>query len=287
MTYPGRLLKVWNLDARKELGQNFLTEPSLAAQIIEMADLRADEAVVDIGAGLGAMTIAAARRAGRVMAIEKDQRLIPLLRTELATRGLDQVEVLQHNILTFDLPGLSRTWGRPLTVIGNLPYNISSQVLIKLINERKTIRRAVLMFQKELAQRLMAGPGSRTYGRLSVMLGYCAQVRLLREVRADMFFPKPKVASAVLAIDFKTDIRPAAQDEKLLEKVVQAAFSQRRKTLRNALAGSLLKINTAEAATLLTTGGIDPQRRAETLSIAEFVALADRLGAHRQKEQRG
>ena len=286
MTSPGHLLKAWNLDARKELGQNFLTEPSLAAQIVALADLREDEAVVDIGAGLGAMTIAAARRAGRVVAIEKDARLIPLLRAELAAQGLDRVEVREHNILTFDLPGLSRAWGRPLTVIGNLPYNISSQVMVKLIGERGVIRRAVLMFQKELAERLMAGPGSRTYGRLSVMLGYCAETRLLRLVRADMFFPKPKVASAVLAIDFKTDIHPRVNDERLLEKVVQAAFGQRRKTLRNALSGGLLGLSAAEAADLLTASGIDPLRRAETLSVAEFVDLTDRVDGYRRDAKR-
>lgn len=277
MTSPGRLLKAWNLTARKELGQNFLTEPSLAAQIVELAGLGADEAVVDIGAGLGAMTIAAAHRTNRVVAVEKDARLIPLLRSELAARNLSQVQVHEHNILTFDLPLLSRTLGQPLTVIGNLPYNISSQVMVKLIRDRGVIRRSVLMFQKELADRLMAGPGSRTYGRLSVMLGYCADVRLLREVRADMFFPKPQVGSAVLAINFKTDIHPRVNNEQLLEKVVQAAFGQRRKTLRNALSGALLGLSGGAAAELLTAGGIDPVRRAETLSVEEFVRLTDRV----------
>jgi 16S rRNA (adenine1518-N6/adenine1519-N6)-dimethyltransferase len=277
MTSPGRLLKAWNLTARKELGQNFLTEPSLAAHIVSLAELQPDESVVDIGAGLGAMTLAAARIAPRVVAVEKDSHLIPLLRAELLAQGLDRVDVREHDILKFDLPLLSQTLGRSLTVIGNLPYNISSPVLIKLIKERRVIRRAVLMFQKELADRLLAGPGSRTYGRLSVMLGYCATVRLLREVRADLFFPKPKVGSTVLAIDFKTEIVPRVNNESFLEKVVQAAFGQRRKTLRNALSGSLLGLSPAAAAEVLTASGIDPLRRAETVSVAEFVTLTDRV----------
>jgi 16S rRNA (adenine1518-N6/adenine1519-N6)-dimethyltransferase len=164
--------------------------------------------------------------------------------------------------------------------LGNLPYNISSQVVVKLINERRFVRRAVLMFQKELAERLCAGPGSKTYGRLSVLLQYCAEVRLIRFVGADQFFPKPKVDSAVLRIDFKESMDPAvplADDEKILARVVQAAFGRRRKTMRNALAGTLLGMDTQKAADVLKEVNIDPRRRAETLSVEEFVALANRI----------
>ncbi|MBR9980668.1 MAG: ribosomal RNA small subunit methyltransferase A [Desulfatitalea sp.] len=278
MTSPRTLLNAWNLLARKELGQNFLTEPSLAAQIVALAGIGNDEVVLEIGAGLGALTIAAARQARRTIAVEKDSHLAPLLRAELMVNGLDQVEVREQNIFTLDLPQLAAEVGQPLTVIGNLPYNISSQILVKLIQERHAVRRAVLMFQKELADRLCAGPGNRTYGRLSVMLQYCADLRPLRTVRPEMFFPKPKVASVVLTIDFKTTIDPVVGDETLLARVVQAAFGQRRKTLRNALAGGLLSLDSDSALQVLEAARIDPRRRAETLTVAEFVTLADVVG---------
>jgi 16S rRNA (adenine1518-N6/adenine1519-N6)-dimethyltransferase len=275
MTAPRTLLKAWNLLARKELGQNFLTEASLAANIVDLARIGADEVVLEIGAGLGAMTIAAARRARRTIAVEKDSHLVPLLRAELMVQGLDQVVIHEQNILTMDLPQISTEQGQPLTVLGNLPYNISSQVLVKLIQERQVVRRAVLMFQKELADRLCAGPGSKTYGRLSVMLQYCADLKVLRSVRPDMFYPRPKVGSVVLGIDFKSTIDPQVCNEALLGQVVQAAFGQRRKTMRNALAGGLLPLDNDSAVQVLQAADIDPRRRAETLNVAEFVALTD------------
>lgn len=275
MTSPRTLLKAWNLLARKELGQNFITEASLAARIVELARIGRDEVVLEIGAGLGAMTVAAARQACRTIAVEKDAQLVPLLRAELLVNGLEQVQVLEQDILTLDLERVAGGEGRPLTVIGNLPYNISSQVLVKLIRSRRAVSRAVLMFQKEVADRLCAGPGSKTYGRLSVMLQYCADLTVLRSVGPEMFFPKPKVGSVVLAINFKTAIDPQAGDEALLGQVVQAAFGQRRKTLRNALSGGLLPLDSDAATQILDTARIDPRRRAETLDVAEFVALTD------------
>ncbi len=279
MTNPHTLLKAWNLRARKQLGQNFLRNPAVADQIVSDAELSDQDIVLEIGAGLGAMTIAAARKAGRVIAVEKDRQLVPLLRSELLLNGLDQVVVCEQDILSLDLSLLSKEGGRPLVVMGNLPYNISSQVMVKLIRERHAISRAVLMFQKELADRLCALPGSRIYGRLSVMLQYCARLRATREVKADRFFPKPKVDSAVLRIDFKTHIVPPADDEAILERVVQAAFGQRRKTLRNALAGGLTSGNTQTASQLLESAGIDPRRRAETMTVQEFVNLANVIAA--------
>lgn len=275
MTSPRTLLKAWNLLARKELGQNFITEASLAARIVELARIGRDEVVLEIGAGLGAMTVAAARQACRTIAVEKDAQLVPLLRAELLVNGLEQVQVLEQDILTLDLERVAGGEGRPLTVIGNLPYNISSQVLVKLIRSRRAVSRAVLMFQKEVADRLCAGPGSKTYGRLSVMLQYCADLTVLRSVGPEMFFPKPKVGSVVLAINFKTAIDPQVGDEALLGQVVQAAFGQRRKTLRNALSGGLLPLDSDAATQILDTARIDPRRRAETLDVAEFVALTD------------
>jgi 16S rRNA (adenine1518-N6/adenine1519-N6)-dimethyltransferase len=261
------------------MGQNFLKNPAVADQIVSAAGLSNQDVVLEIGAGLGVLTIAAARVAGKVIAVEKDRQLVPLLRAELLLNGLEQVVVLEQDIFSLDLERLSAESGRPLMVMGNLPYNISSQVVIKLIRQRRVVARAVLMFQKELAERLCAAPASRAYGRLSVMLQYCARLKALRDIKADQFFPVPKVDSAVLRIDFKPIAEPAAASEDMLERVVQAAFGQRRKTLRNALAGSALPIDAQAASSLLLSVGVDPRRRAETLSVAEFVALANALDA--------
>ncbi|MBT8340578.1 MAG: ribosomal RNA small subunit methyltransferase A, partial [Desulfatitalea sp.] len=191
--------------------------------------------------------------------------------------GLADVRVVEQDILSLDIAALAREAGRPLVVLGNLPYNISSQVLIRLIHCRPFLRRAVLMFQTELADRLHASPGSKAYGRLSVLLQYCADLRVLRDVGPDMFFPRPKVGSTLLGIDFKPMINPQVSDEALMVKVVQAAFGQRRKTLRNALASGLLPLNSTRAQAVLERAGIDPRRRAETLNVNEFVTLTDRI----------
>lgn len=282
MTSPNTLLKAWNLRARKELGQNFLRNPAVAEQIVARAQLSSDDVVLEIGAGLGAVTIAAARKAGKVIAIEKDRNLVPLLRAELLVHGFTHVQVVEHNIMALELGEMAAVEGRDLVVMGNLPYNISSQVLVKLIAERDGLDRAVLMFQKELAQRLCAGPGTKVYGRLSVMLQYCADLTPLRDVRADQFFPQPKVDSAVLGIKFKTRIAHAVNDEKLFARVIQSAFGQRRKTMRNALSGGVLALGTSGAATVLDAAGIDARRRAETLSVAEFVDLTNHTEGYLQ-----
>jgi len=279
MTSPQTLLKAWNLRARKELGQNFLKDANVAQRIVERADLRPDDVVVEIGAGLGILTAAAALKAGKVIAVEKDRQLVPLLRAELQVHRFTHVQVLEENILAVPLAPLAGPEPSKLVVIGNLPYNISSQVVVKLIQERQRVDRAVLMFQKELAQRLCAGPGTKVYGRLSVTLQYCADLTPLFDVRAAQFHPRPKVDSAVLGIKFKSHIHRPVDDERLFTRVVQAAFGQRRKTLRNALSSGLLPMDASAAVHALEASGIDPRRRAETLSVQEFVTLSNEIGA--------
>ena len=277
MTSPATLLKAWNIRARKALGQNFLIHPAIALQIVSQAQIKSDEVVLEIGAGLGVVTVAAASCARKVIAVEIDRQLIPLLRSELLLHGAESVEIREQDILSMDLEQLATEEKYPLVVLGNLPYYISSQVMVKLIKARLSIDRAVLMFQKELAERLCARPGSRAYGRLSVLLQYCADLKRLNDVKAAHFFPKPKVDSAVVRIDFKRAIDPAVDDELLFQRVIQAAFGQRRKTLRNALASGLLPLDTQASEKLLQQTGIDSRRRAETLSVNEYVALTNRL----------
>ncbi len=281
MTSPQTLLKAWNLRARKALGQNFLINEGTAQRIVAQARLNADDVVLEIGSGLGVMTITAARQARRIIAVEKDRSLVPLLKAELLVHGFNHVRVHEQDILKTSLKTFDdENEPRPMVVLGNLPYNISSQIIVKLIEERQHVDRAVLMFQKELADRLCAGPGTKVYGRLSVRLQYCAQIEPLLYVGAAQFYPRPKVDSAVLGIRFKTRIEPAVNDEHLFTRVVQAAFGQRRKNLRNALSGSLLSLDRAEVVQLLETSEIDPRRRAETLTVDAFVTLANHIDAH-------
>ncbi|MGA6924062.1 MAG: 16S rRNA (adenine(1518)-N(6)/adenine(1519)-N(6))-dimethyltransferase RsmA [Desulfosarcina sp.] len=280
MTSPRALLTAWNIQAKKQLGQNFLSDPNIARAIVTKAAIGRDEAVLEVGPGLGAMTIPAARAASRVVAVDKDGRIIDLLKTELLTAGIENVEIREADILEVDIEAIAREAGRPLVVLGNLPYNISSPVVVQLIHARRHVHRVVLMLQKEMAQRICAGPGSKAYGRLSVMLGYCADMRVLMQVRASQFFPVPKVDSTVVGIRFADRPPFAADDEALLFRVVKAAFGKRRKTLRNALSLSDLNLAPDTCRHLLDTAGIDPRRRAESLDVAAFVRLSNVIGTH-------
>ncbi len=276
---PRSLLAAHGLHPRKQLGQNFLSQPDVAEMIVARAGLTREEAVLEIGAGLGALTVPLARAARRVIAVERDAHLIPLLREELARSRVENVCVLEMDALDLDLPDVARREGRALSVFGNLPYNISSQIIVRLIGARHHIRRAVLMFQRELAQRLTAVPGGRDYGRITAMLATCARVRRLAQVSAGHFYPAPKVDSEVLEIAFdgpREELPP--YDEAHLFRVITAAFGQRRKTIKNALAGSRLGLGSTALAQALEAAGIDPLRRAETLSPGEFVRLATHVG---------
>ena len=278
MTSPRTLLSAWNLHPKKQLGQNFLAEPSTARMIIERAGIGPEDVILEIGSGLGALTIPAAAAAARVTAVETDRQIADLLKTELLAARIDNVTILRESILNVDIKALAPGDGRKLMVIGNLPYNISSQILVGLIRARAVLSRAVVMFQKELADRLTAGPGSKVYGRITVMLAYCAEIKTIATIKERMFYPRPKVDSEVLEIRFRDKIERLAQDEALLFKVIQAAFGKRRKTLKNALSQSQLGLDGVTAAKALELAAIDPVRRAETLEVDEFVRLSDSVG---------
>jgi 16S rRNA (adenine1518-N6/adenine1519-N6)-dimethyltransferase len=277
MTSPAQLINIWKLRPKKQLGQNFLIEPSTAEMIVRRSGLQPPDVVLEIGAGLGALTVPLARIARKVYAVEKDKQLIEVLRNILVSNDCDNVILLNENILAVNITRLAHDESVKLVVYGNLPYNISSQILVHLISARAAVSHCVLMFQKELAQRIASPSGSKTYGRLSVMLQYCADIRCIAKVKASLFYPKPKVDSEIIEIKFRTEPIYVADDEEFFFRVVKAAFSKRRKTLKNAISGSGLVSDSATAARLLEAAGIDPSRRAETLGIEEFVKLGNRL----------
>ena len=275
MRSPRTLLKAWNMRPKKSLGQNFLLNEALAQTIVERAKLASRDLVVEIGAGLGAITIPAARRVARVIAVEKDPQLLALLRTELAVQHLTNVELVNQDILRTNLRDYIQADQPRAVVLGNLPYNLSSQIVVHLIASRAVIDRALIMLQKEMAQRLAASPGGRDYGRLSVMLQYCAAVEVVADAPARLFYPRPKVDSQVIQATFRRRLDTPAEDESLLVRVIKAGFSQRRKTLRNALSGNILKADRRRVEAWLEKAAIDPRRRAETLTVEEFVRLAN------------
>lgn len=259
------------------MGQHFLTDPNATALIITRARFEPDDIVLEIGAGLGALTLPLSAQVKHVLAVEPDRKIANILGNELIAAGVSNVTIIERDILQLDIEGLAGRSGASLKVVGNLPYHISSQVLIRLIRFRKVIDAAFLMFQKEVAERLASKPGSKSYGRLSVLIQYCAEIYPLVSVAASAFFPKPKVDSQVVGIKFRHPVSFLANNESFLVQIVRAAFGKRRKTLRNALLGGNMGFDDERISAALELAGIDYRRRAETLSVKEFVMLSNLL----------
>ncbi|CAG1009956.1 Ribosomal RNA small subunit methyltransferase A [Burkholderiales bacterium] len=250
--------------ARKRFGQNFLADPHYVARIADAVAPRPGETVVEIGPGLGALTAQLVARAGRVVAIEIDRDLAARLRGRFPPHAL---ELVVGDALAFDF----RSLGCDLRVVGNLPYNISSPLLFHLAAQADALRDLTVMLQKEVVARMTAEPATPEYGRLTVMLRATFAVERLFVVPPAAFRPPPKVDSAVARLVPLRAAAPRIADAERFARVVAAAFGQRRKTLRNALDGVV-------APAAFAAAGIDPMRRGETLSIAEFVALAGASG---------
>ena len=258
---------------KKRLGQNFLVDERILDSILDSVELSKDDVVIEIGPGLGVLTRELARGAGLVIAIEVDRDLFQILQTE--TAHLDNIVLLNEDVLKTDLSLLLQRQGvsrARVKVAANLPYNITTPVLVKLIKDRDLLDRAVVMVQKEVAERVAASPGSKAYGSLSVFVQFYADVGLVMVVPPDCFIPEPSVHSAVLRIDFlqkpRFDVEASA-----LSQVVGAAFGMRRKILKNALR-SLPGIDDRSLDLLFARTGIDPGCRAETLALDDFATLS-------------
>ncbi|MFO8111776.1 MAG: 16S rRNA (adenine(1518)-N(6)/adenine(1519)-N(6))-dimethyltransferase RsmA [Desulfosalsimonadaceae bacterium] len=277
MTFPGRILAAKNLFPKKHMGQNFLVDPSTAEMIVRRAGVSAKDAAIEIGAGLGALSVPLARCAKTLYAVEKDRDLMKILSDLFEEKEIGNAILINRNIFDIDLSEIAQAENTKLILFGNLPYNISSQVVIWAIEHRQWIDRAVFMFQKEVAQRIAASPGSGDYGRLSVMVQYCSRVKRIARLDARQFYPRPKVDSEVIEFCFEQGGRPPVVDETLFAAVVKAAFGKRRKTLKNALGSGGIGIDDQTAACLWEKTAINPARRAETLTVSEFVELTNAL----------
>lgn len=278
------LIRLYGVDPKKSLGQNFLVDETHLSAVIAAADLSADDNILEIGPGLGVLTRALADAAGHVVAVELDDRLIDLLRAGFGTR--DDVTIVHGDILELDPPLV--LGDRPVSaaidgpdrrgkykVVANLPYYITSPVLRRLLEAEPAPERIVVMVQKEVAERVCARPGDLSV--LGVSVQFYAEPKLVHRVPAGAFYPRPKVDSAVLCLDVRPQPAVPDVDPERFFAVVRAGFGQKRKQLLNSLSHALHQPKPAIKAAL-STAGIDPTRRAQTLSLAEWGALVHALG---------
>ncbi|MBO4818638.1 MAG: 16S rRNA (adenine(1518)-N(6)/adenine(1519)-N(6))-dimethyltransferase RsmA [Firmicutes bacterium] len=259
---------------KKSLGQNFLKDEIVIEQIAQAAGCGPMDTVVEIGPGLGVLTDALSERAGKVIAVELDDRLIPILNTRFALR--DNVEIVHEDILKFDWSGVSPEEGGDLHIAGNLPYYITTPILLGILEKKVPAKSITVMVQKEVADRIVAPPGGKDYGVLSISLQYYAKARKVLDVPAECFDPKPKVDSSVVVLDLKEERALAPDEEGKFFRLVKQAFMQRRKTLSNSLSGFDGK-GKEEIEEILLRNGIDPKRRAETLSLEEYIQLSKEI----------
>jgi 16S rRNA (adenine1518-N6/adenine1519-N6)-dimethyltransferase len=274
MTSVRTLLAKYSISPAKRLGQHFLMDKGIMMVIVRIAEVNSRDTVVEVGPGLGEMTKLLASKAKRVIAIEVDESMVALLKERLDE--YDNIVLHRGDALKFDFLNESRKWGEKLKVVSNLPYNISTQLLFRFVEMREAFSGITLMLQKEVAERIVAIPGGRQYGVLSVLPQIYCDASIRRIVPPSSFFPRPKVESAVVRFDFLQKPRVEIEDEAIFRKVVKASFGHRRKTLKNALKhvdffnleGEKIEVNLRKA-------GIDLRRRGETLTLREFATISE------------
>jgi 16S rRNA (adenine1518-N6/adenine1519-N6)-dimethyltransferase len=273
-TVPGarrlrEVLDAHNFTPKKSLGQNFVIDPNTIRKVVEVSGVSAGDRVLEIGAGAGSLTLGLANVAGHVTALELDERLLPVLSETLDT--VENVDVVAGDAMKLPLA----TFGAR-ALVANLPYNVATPVVLRVLREAPEIDRLTVMTQREAGQRLTATPGSKLYGHVSVMVAYLGVATLVSSISRRAFYPIPNVDSVLVRVDRRTD--PSPRDPEWLFAVVRAGFSQRRKTLRNALA-SVAGPEAAEAA--IAAAGVGPSVRAEELDLERFVALSEALALTR------
>ncbi|WP_303104174.1 16S rRNA (adenine(1518)-N(6)/adenine(1519)-N(6))-dimethyltransferase RsmA [uncultured Mitsuokella sp.] len=269
------ILKAFGLRMSKKLGQNFLIDARIVQGIVDAAEIKPGDRVLEIGPGIGTLTQGLAEAGAEVTAVELDKKLPAVLKETL--KAYDNVTIVPGDILKVNIPEIMGEG--PFKVAANLPYYITTPILMTLLERRLPITHMVTMVQKEVAERMTAKPGSRIYGALSVAVQYYTEPEIVLDVLPRSFIPAPEVMSVVVSCRVRRKPAVDVQDEKLFFRVVKAAFGQRRKTLANALRGAGFPKEQVRDA--LESAGIDPIRRGETLTLAEFGQLADAFAAQK------
>ncbi|MBP1996186.1 16S rRNA (adenine(1518)-N(6)/adenine(1519)-N(6))-dimethyltransferase RsmA [Paenibacillus eucommiae] len=276
------IIKKHGIVLKKSLGQNFLTDQNVLHQIVTAAELSKDKGALEIGPGIGALTQQLAKTAGRVMAIEIDRRLLPVLAETLSP--YPHASVMHGDVLKLDLADLLRQHFEGMTsvsVVANLPYYITTPIIMKLLEEKLPLENIVVMIQKEVAERMTAQPGSKDYGSLSIAVQFYCEPTLVGIVPRTVFVPQPNVDSAVIRLRVRENPPVQVEDADFFFEVVRACFVQRRKTIyNNLLVRFFSKETKSELEALLLSCGIDPIRRGETLSMEEYARLAAALSGH-------
>jgi len=271
------VLAKYNMSAKKKFGQNFLIDSHVLEGIVEAAGVTKDDLVLEIGPGIGSLTQYLAEAAGRVIAVEIDKTLLPVLADTLSE--YDNVTVINEDILKVNLDEVvTENGGRPIKVVANLPYYITTPIIMKLFESRARIESITVMVQKEVADRMAAGPGGKDYGSLSLAVGYYAKAVTVIDVPPSSFIPQPNVGSAVVNLSRYAEPRVSVQDEKRLFEIIRTAFNQRRKTLSNSLSNNpALRVSRQEVVDALVKMGVDEKARGEILTLEQFAELSDIL----------
>ena len=268
------IIQKYNFAFQKRFGQNFLIDGHVIKKIIRAAEITKDDVVLEIGPGIGTMTQYLAEAAGEVFAVEIDKNLLPILAETLAE--YDNVTVVNEDILKVDIAAL--TGGRPVKVVANLPYYITTPIIMGLFENHIPATSITVMVQKEVAERMQAGPGGKDYGALSLAVQYYAEPYIVANVPPNCFMPRPNVGSAVIRLTRHTEPKIVVKDEKFMFKLIRASFNQRRKTLQNGINNSAeLSISKDAVVEALRKMGLSESIRGEALTLAQFAELSDLL----------
>lgn len=275
------VLQKYNFVFQKKFGQNFLIDTHVLDKIIRAAQIDEDDCVLEIGPGIGTMTQYLACAARRVIAVEIDRALIPILEDTLD--GYENVRIINEDVLKVDIAKLAEeeNSGRPIKVVANLPYYITTPIIMGLFENHVPIKSITVMVQKEVADRMQTGPGSKDYGALSLAVQYYSKPYIVANVPPNCFMPRPKVGSAVIRLERHEDPPVQVRDEKLMFRIIRASFNQRRKTLANGLKNSAeLDFTKEEIEEAILALGKGASIRGEALTLAEFARLSDLLGKY-------
>ena len=270
------VLQKYHFNFQKKFGQNFLIDTTVLDRIISSAEITKEDCVLEIGPGIGTMTQYLAERAGSVVAVEIDKALIPILEETL--RDYDNVTVINDDILKVDINRLveEKNGGRPIKVVANLPYYITTPIIMGLFESRVPLKSITIMVQKEVADRMQVGPGTKDYGALSLAVQYYAKPEIVANVPPNCFIPRPNVGSAVIRLTRYKEPPVKVKDEKKMFSLIRASFNQRRKTLANGLKNSQeLQFSKEQVEQAITECGLPLNIRGEALTLEQFAALAD------------